>query len=124
MKPMSKIRKYKYFILLVTVPLLLLFITNSLVNRHNHLIKGYEYSHAHPFDKQESGNQPYPLHGHTDAELVTLDLLSNIEILVVLILIILFIALKVSDISMTPGYGLPAYMVISLCSPRAPPACI
>ncbi len=120
---MSKIRKYKYFILLVTVPLLLLFITNSLVNRHDHLIKGYKYSHAHPFDKQESGNQPYPLHGHTDAELVALDLLSNIIIVAGLILVILFLALKVSDISICFGYGLPAVRVISLCSPRAPPAC-
>ncbi|MDZ7739954.1 MAG: hypothetical protein U5K32_12995 [Bacteroidales bacterium] len=120
---MSKIRKYKYFILLVTVPVLLLFITNSLVNRHNHLIKGYEYSHAHPFDKQESGNQPYPLHGHTDAELVTLDLLSNIIILVGLILFTLFIALRVSDLVGPTSYGLPAVRLISLCSPRAPPAC-
>ncbi len=120
---MSKIRKYKYFILLVTVPLLLLFITNSLVNRHNHLIKGYNFSHAHPFDRQESGKPQYPMHGHTDAELVTLDLLSNIEVLAGLILIFLFIALKAGDISMLSGKGLPSYMVISLCSPRAPPAC-
>lgn len=119
---MNIIRKYKYFILLFTFPVLLLFITNSLVNRHNHLIKGYEYMHAHPFNK-ESGTSQYPIHDHTDAELVTLDLLSNLEILVGLVLIILFTALKALDLSMPCFHGLPAGMVIALCSPRAPPSC-
>lgn len=119
---MNILRKYRYLILLVTIPVLMLFITNSLVNRHNHLIKGYEYSHAHPFNKQESEKPQYPLHGHTDAELVTLDLLSNIEILVGLVLVILFTALKAVDLSMPCFHGLPAGMVIYLCSPRAPPS--
>ena len=74
---MGTIRKYKYFILLIIVPVLLLFITNSLINRHNHLVRGYVFSHAHPF-KKEPDNQQYPFHSHTDAELVILDLLSGI----------------------------------------------
>ncbi|MFP4488394.1 MAG: hypothetical protein ACLFN1_03745 [Bacteroidales bacterium] len=122
MDPMNIIGKYKNFILLVTFPVLLLFITNSLVNRHNHLIQGYKYIHAHPFN-QESGMSEYPSHNHTDAELVALEFLSNLEILVGLTLIILFTALKALDMSMPCFHGLPAGMVIALCSPRAPPPC-
>jgi len=38
------------------------------------------FTHAHPFNK-EPDNKQYPFHGHTDAELVVLDLLGNIDML-------------------------------------------
>ena len=68
-KKMDRLRKYKHFILLVTFPVLILFISNSLINRHNHLVRGVVISHAHPFNKEKDNNQ-YPYHKHTDAEIV------------------------------------------------------
>ena len=117
---MGTIRKYKHFLLLVTVPVLLLFISNSLINRHSHLVGGYVFSHAHPFNKGKDSQQ-YPFHNHTDAELVILNLLSDLEILVFFMLATLLFLMKfgMSLPGISPdihtGPAIPSY------SPRGPP---
>ena len=117
---MGTIRKYRYFILLITVPVLLLFISNSLINRHSHLVRGYVFSHAHPLNK-ETDNKQYPFHSHTDAELVILDYLSDIDILVLFILATLFFLVKFS--MSLPGFSLyiQSDPLIPSYSPRGPP---
>lgn len=117
---MGILRKYKNLILLVTVPVLLLFMSNSLINRHSHLVKGYTYSHAHPFDKNK-GSTGHPFHTHTDAELQFLDLVSDIDILVLFILLVLshmFLISKSFVITCKAYY--PGLFTLSF-SPRGPP---
>ena len=117
---MGTIRKYKYFILLITVPVLLLFISNSLLNRHNHLVRGYVFTHAHPFNK-EPDNKQYPFHSHTDAELVILDLLSHIDMLVFFISVSICVLMEINKSlplispEIQAGPAMPSY------SPRGPP---
>jgi len=117
---MGILRKYKNFILLVTVPVLLLFISNSLINSHRHLVRGYTYSHAHPFNK-DTGNTGHPFHTHTDAELQLLDLVSDIDILVLFILLVLshMLLLSKSFIRTCKSYH-PGLFILSF-SPRGPP---
>jgi hypothetical protein len=117
---MGTIRKYKYFIFLITFPVLLLFISNSLLNRHNHLVRGYVFTHAHPF-KKEPDNKQYPFHSHTDAELVILDLLRGIDILVLFILSTVSFLMEFS-ISL-PGIfpAIQSGPMIPSYSPRGPP---
>jgi len=79
---MDILRKYKRFILLVTIPVLLLFISNSLINKHNHIIRGYVVTHAHPFNKN-TDSQPLPYHNHTDAEIIILNLLGDFDVLLI-----------------------------------------
>jgi len=117
---MGIIRKYKHFILLIIFPVLLLFITNSLINRHNHHIRGYEFSHAHPFT-QEGESRDYPLHKHTDAELVMLNLLGDISFLVCIALFIIWIPLGSKKTLPAVARDLPTVQLLSLYSPRAPP---
>ena len=83
---MRFLRKYKHFILLVTIPVLMLFMSNSLMNRHSHLVRGYVYSHAHPL-KNGPVDKQHPFHSHTDAELLFLDLLGNIDLLIIMAVI-------------------------------------
>jgi hypothetical protein len=118
---MGILRKYKNLILLVTVPVLLLFMSNSLMNRHSHLVKGYTYSHAHPFSKN-TGNTGHPFHTHTDAELQVLDLVSDIDILVLFILLVLsnMFLLSKSFIRTCKSFY-PGLFILSF-SPRGPPA--
>ncbi|MBN1388122.1 MAG: hypothetical protein JW965_06720 [Bacteroidales bacterium] len=117
---MGTLRKYRYFVLLIVVPVLLLFISNSVINRHSHLVRGYVFYHAHPFNK-EQGNNQNPLHSHTDAELIILDLISDIDMLVFFILatILFFIEFSLS----LPGFfqDIQSGSVIPSYSPRGPP---
>jgi hypothetical protein len=117
---MGTLRKYKHFILLVTIPVLLLFISNSLFNRHSHLVRGYLFYHAHPFKKQPD-NRSIPFHNHTDAELILLDLLSDIDILVFFMLATILFLMKysISLPGIFPEIG-PGPVVLSF-SPRGPP---
>lgn len=94
---MDILRKYKHLILLVTVPVLLLFMSNSIMNRHSHLVRGYTYSHAHPFKNGQS-DQSYPGHSHNDAELLILDLMASVDFILVLILIALWPVLEINKL--------------------------
>jgi len=117
---MGTLRRYKHFILLVTFPVLILFLSNSLINKHNHFVRGFVYSHAHPFNKEKDNNQ-YPYHNHTDAELVLLGLLTDIDMLIICVLFSLALALWISKLlpgishDIHRGPALPSY------SPRGPP---
>lgn len=117
---MGVIRKYRHFILLVAFPVLLLFISNSLINRHNHFVRGYVFSHAHPFNKENDNNQ-YPYHNHTDAEIVILDLLTDIDMLVMCVLLSVVLALGISKL--LPGIhpGIQTGPALHSYSPRGPP---
>jgi len=117
---MGVFRKYKYLILLVTVPVLLLFMSNSLMNRHSHHVRGYTYSHAHPI-KKEPADQNLPFHSHTDAELIILQLLDNIDILVFFILVSLLPLLEIIRSIKQTRTGIKVHSGILAYSLRGPP---
>jgi hypothetical protein len=117
---MGILRKYKNLILLVTVPVLLLYMTNSLLNRHSHLVRGYTYSHAHPFNK-DTGKTGHPFHTHTDAELQLLNLISDMDILVLFILLVLSCTFLLSKLQVRDCNSFhPGPVLLSSC-PRGPP---
>ncbi|MFO7852302.1 MAG: hypothetical protein ACQERS_08850 [Bacteroidota bacterium] len=117
---MAKIRKYKYLVFLITVPVLLLFISNSLINRHNHIVRGFVFSHAHPFHQGKDDHQ-YPPHHHTDAEIIILDLLSNIDILVFFMLISIGLLAGTGKLMTVISPYIQAVPAIPFYSPRGPP---
>lgn len=117
---MGLMRKYKHFILLITVPVLLLFMSNSIMNRHSHLVRGYIYYHAHPF-KSEPSSQNYPLHSHTDAELLVLDLLGNVELIIFLILAALLPVPGINILIQRTRTRIIAVFDTLTCSLRGPP---
>ena len=88
---MHILRKYRKIILLLTVPVILIYLSNSLINRHNHEMRGYIFTHSHPFKKTTDDQSP-PLHTHTDAEILLLDMLSDMDILLLISLLSLLIA--------------------------------
>jgi hypothetical protein len=112
-------RKIRKTTLVILLPAVLLLLANSILNRHNHLIQGYLYSHAHPYHKGES---TVPVtHTHTDIELVVLDLLTGIEVITVISLIFLTVSLILLRSILTPSGNLTDNLLIHIGPPRAPP---
>lgn len=67
----------KYLFILLLPAVIWLFI-NATVNRHNHyLSEGYIISHAHPYDKTPSNQDPRGSHHHNEAELFLISLISD-----------------------------------------------
>lgn len=99
---------------------LILLAINSVANRHNHLIRGFVYTHAHPF--QDAGsNAPFQNHSHSRSELIILDLLSNFEVLIT-VLVLGIIVFSQPKIAQHPGNVrfISFFRALSL-PPRAPP---
>jgi len=103
----------------ILLPAVLILLANSILNRHNHIIHGYLYSHAHPFQK-EAGSEPVK-HTHTDIELLILDLLSSLEVIVGISLIVLSASEKLLKLLPAPAGITIATELARLGPPRAPP---
>jgi len=81
--------KFSRYLILFMLPALGWLFSNSIVNRHVHVLSdGYIVSHAHPFKTPEAGSKDLNPHQHTTKELLLLDLFytiifSSIAVLVV-----------------------------------------
>ena len=104
---------------MILLPAVLLLLANSVLNRHNHIIHGYLYSHAHPF-QNTSGTDPIK-HTHTDIELLVLDLLSNLEVIAGICFISLLVFGRVLKQVLHPACNTSGKELILPGPPRAPP---
>ncbi len=117
---MNIFRKHRKIILILILPVLLFYISNSLINSHNHIIRGYLYSHSHPFDRH-SDNRNVPFHSHTESELLLLDMLSNAEFIIVMILVFAGILTRKMIRLFPAEYEISLSPFLVLISPRGPP---
>ncbi len=95
----------RILVILSMVPVLWIF-SNNAVNWHYHeLACGQVIQHAHPYDRsaeipadesasEKTGGLPSENHSHNRSELITLFMTSNIVLLVVLILALLFLIIE------------------------------
>jgi hypothetical protein len=113
------LRKIRKIILVILLPAVLLLLANSVLNRHNHFIHGFLYSHAHPF--QNSGGPEPVKHTHTDFELLVLDLLSNLELIVGICFISLFLSERLLKQVLKPEWDTSVKELVVAGPPRAPP---
>lgn len=113
----------KKFLTAVLTGIFVIALLNNSFNRHNHVVSGFLYSHAHPFGKT---SQDSPVksgsHNHTLLELFLLELLSDQGFLEIALFSIaaaygtlLFIGIVYQDIHI-------ATRIYSRLVPRAPPA--
>ena len=117
---MRFLRRYRKPILILVFPAFLIMLGNSTLNMHNHMVKGYLWSHAHPFNK-ESSKTPYKSHLHTDFELLILDLLSKLEVLITYAFCITLLTLEAARIFAGTNTGSPVEQAVLLQCPRGPP---
>ncbi len=117
---LSVFRRIGRIVILFLMPALILLAINSVANRHNHLIRGYVYTHAHPF-QDEGSDVPYQSHSHSGSELIILDLLSDFEVLIS-VLVLGLIVFSQPKIAQHPGNirFISFFRSLSL-PPRAPP---
>lgn len=72
---------YQAISLALLLPALWL-ITNSIINKHKHLLpSGILIEHAHPF--KSTGNSPFQQHSHSQQEYFFFDHISAIQLLIV-----------------------------------------
>ncbi len=80
---MTRIRRYRKYILPLIFPAVIWLLVNFAINRHTHRLKsGHTITHAHPFNKQNSGNKTTPFHSHTDIDILFLELITGILLIV------------------------------------------
>jgi len=119
----SKRNKIKKIIALVIMPLILLYLINSISNWHYHkLSTGQVICHSHPYHTESDGNIPFQSHPHTDAEYLILTLLSNPLVIAFMVLLVLSLNLpRIPEIRTL--YIQPKYCkeVLFIPNGRAPP---
>lgn len=120
---MAWLRRIGKFLLLLSIPAMLLLFYNQAAYWHYHILgDGTVVKHAHPYNTESSGTTPYQNHRHSDFELLALAQLTEI---LTLVLTALFIAglFKTSMPARTPRPE-PIYLTppfLSTISLRAPP---
>ena len=120
---LKRIRRHRNLIMIWVIPAMIMLVANSIANRHNHLISGVLYSHAHPFDRDTS-EEPYQNHNHSNLELAILDLLTNLEVLSPFVLVYAIfrsILMGKSPVRVSYLHSLSQAIVFG---PRAPPVYI
>lgn len=86
---MVLIRRLGKYLLLASLPAIMLLVYNNTANWHYHILKdGTITKHAHPYTKDAQHNSPFQKHQHTEIELVILTQLTNI-----LFMLVVFLAL-------------------------------
>ncbi|MCU0473777.1 MAG: hypothetical protein MUC93_10500 [Bacteroidales bacterium] len=120
---MLPVRNIARIIVPVLLAVTLCFLTNTTINQHFHkLSSGIVIKHAHPFDKENTGN-PFQKHQHSSSELVLLDQMYNTVFWIYLSILFLTPLLFENEITNSP-------FVITLKNPdfyflrnyHAPPA--
>lgn len=117
---MRVLRRISRFIIPVIILVLSLSIINSTINRHNHMVSGYIYSHAHPY-QTESGASPFQKHNHSALELAILDLLSDLQLILFTLAAALALLPVISRVLATVITSPPSIRRMSTLIPRAPP---
>lgn len=117
---MSVFRRVGKVVLLFLIPVLILFIVNSTVNRHGHLVRGYIYTHAHPYQDDGLGT-PFQNHSHSQLAMVLLDLLSNLEIILSVVILSLVVFSQPAMLILPVKERLSSIFGLLNLSPRAPP---
>ncbi len=117
MREISKIYKVLVIIMLGVFSLL---VVNNALYRHNHLVAGYMYTHAHPFEK-DAKDSPSQSHSHSVPELIMLDFLTDSDFLQIAV-IACFIGLT-SYLLLNTVYRTtdPVTLLVAVKIPRAPP---
>ena len=89
---MTGLRKISRILIPLFLMVVVCFLTNASLNQHYHkLSSGLVIKHAHPFNKESTG-QPFQEHRHSSSELILLDQASHIFFRIYLF-IIFFITL-------------------------------
>jgi hypothetical protein len=84
---MSLCRFIGKYILLLSIPAVLMLFYNQSANWHYHILKnGTVVKHAHPYSNDSQGNAPFQKHQHTDLELIVLSQFSNLLAVFVILL--------------------------------------
>lgn len=77
MPGLSHIRKMARIIIPVFLIVVIFFLTNETINQHFHkLSSGQVVKHAHPFERDSTGN-PFQEHHHSSSELLLLEFMSG-----------------------------------------------
>jgi uncharacterized iron-regulated membrane protein len=77
------------YILLLSVPAVLLLFYNQAANWHYHILNdGTAIKHAHPYNSDAQGKTPFQNHQHSHLELLVLSQLSNILAVLVILLLV------------------------------------
>lgn len=117
---LSVLRRIGKLVISLLIPVLVLFIVNSTINRHDHMIGGYVYTHAHPYQTDKAGD-PFQNHSHSVLALALLDILSDFEILVTILVLSLFIHSKPKPIAYFLSLRVQRVYRFMTLIPRAPP---
>ena len=107
-------------VLIVMLGIFSLLVINNSLYRHNHLVAGYLYSHAHPFEKGASGN-PVQSHSHSVPELILLDLLTDSDFLQIVFFTSLIGLASFVLFNFISGTSEPLTRLVRVKIPRAPP---
>lgn len=95
---------------------------NNSLNRHNHIVSGFLYSHAHPFSKTAKDNPAKgAAHKHTQIELFFLNLLTDQDFLEI---VFLGLAAAYGTVLLTRNILSPIHIpgrINNRLTPRAPP---
>ena len=121
---MKFIRQYNKCIFLIAFPIIAWLLVNSTINRHSHIVQGYVFSHAHPYQKDTESKTPFKTHKHTEDELILFDRISNFLIILTTILFVSIFLQLIKEIRIVQPNALPVPVLFSIQKYRAPPSFI
>jgi hypothetical protein len=87
---------------------------------HNHIVDGHRITHSHPY----SGSPENPNHNHTQAQIATIAMLSNVVAIVALGTFALGLSLALLTIIGYAAHSSISYLTKQILSLRAPPVAL
>jgi hypothetical protein len=123
---MALLRKVARYLLVLSVPAVLMLFYNHSANWHYHMLNdGTMVKHAHPFSNDTQDNTPFQKHKHSDIELTVLAQLYNIlQLLVFILLISSLIAVVNQGAKQLPALAHLKPIFLEALSLRGPPMLI